>query len=108
MSRVVLHPDAEQDLADHAASPLPRAGLDQTPALLGEFRREFARIGGPPGIGHCRPECDDDRVGFWKVCWQLIFYRADTDPVQILGIVHGAMSLASRLLGRVSPYGVGC
>ena len=50
-----------------------------------------------PGKGHSREDLTDKAVRFWKVRSYLIVYRHDTDPLEIVTVLHGARNIP-RLL----------
>ena len=50
-----------------------------------------------PGKGHLREDLTDKAVRFWRVRSYLIVYRPDTDPLEIVAVLHGARDIP-RLL----------
>jgi len=50
-----------------------------------------------PGKGHLREDLTAKPVRFWPVRSYLIVYRPDTDPLEIVAVLHGARDIP-RLL----------
>lgn len=46
-----------------------------------------------PGIGHIRADLTDEDVRVWVVHRYLIVYRATSEPLEIVRVVHGARVL---------------
>ncbi|NET56621.1 MAG: type II toxin-antitoxin system RelE/ParE family toxin [Symploca sp. SIO2E6] len=50
-----------------------------------------------PGMGNYRQELADERHRFWVVNPYLVVYRADTKPLQIIRVIHGARDIENLL-----------
>jgi plasmid stabilization system protein ParE len=50
-----------------------------------------------PGIGHLRPDLTPEDVRFWSVFRYLVIYRPDTQPLEIVRVLHGKRNVR-RLL----------
>ena len=50
-----------------------------------------------PGKGHFREDLTDKPVKFWRVRSYLIVYRPDTEPLEVVAVLHGARDIP-RLL----------
>lgn len=50
-----------------------------------------------PGIGHLRPDLTRQDVRFWSVFRYLVIDRPDTNPLEIVRVLHGKRDLR-RLL----------
>ena len=91
-----LTPSAARDvnaIYDHiAADSLPAAGR-----MLQRFLEAFRKLGDLPGMGHLREDLTDEPFRFWPVGAYLIIYRPDSDPLQILRVLHGSRDVASLL-----------
>ncbi len=48
-----------------------------------------------PGMGHRRLDFADDQHRFWVVSPYVIVYRQDTEPLQIIRVLHGARDIQS-------------
>jgi hypothetical protein len=65
---------------------------------MNSSRRSSGLRNGPQG--HRRPDVTDRKVRFWPVGSYLVVYRADSTPLQIAAILHGARDVPTVLLGR--------
>ena len=65
-----------------------------------EFYNKFASLAMQPGQGHRRRDYTKADVLFFPLYSYLIAYRQVTDPLQILGIVHGAREIKRLLKQR--------
>ena len=65
------------------------------------IRQAAQRLAEFPAIGHVREDLTDRSFRFWPVYAYLIVYRPDSQPLEIVRILHGARD-AQRLLERVS------
>jgi plasmid stabilization system protein ParE len=50
-----------------------------------------------PAIGHVRRDLTGDDVRFWSVFKYLVVYRPNTEPLQIVRVLHGRRNV-KRLL----------
>lgn len=50
-----------------------------------------------PGKGHKREDLTDKAVRFWRVRSYLIVYKPDTDPLEIVAVLHGARDIPKLL-----------
>jgi len=46
-------------------------------------------LGKQPGVGHVREDLPGRPVKFWPVYSYLIVYDPETEPIQILRVLHG-------------------
>ena len=46
-------------------------------------------LGKQPGVGHVREDLTGRPVKFWPVYSYLIVYDPETEPIQILRVLHG-------------------
>jgi len=98
--KFVLTPLAEEDIGgiwDHIADD----NLDAANRVLKSLESTMARLAKKPALGHWREELADKRHRFFLVYSYLIIYRADTDPLQIIRVLHAARDVQA-LLGFVS------
>ena len=65
--------------------------------MLGRFDVGFRKLANQPGIGHYRQDLTDEPFRFWSVGSYLIIYWTDTDPLEILRVMHSSRDIA-RLL----------
>src|SRR5438067_1328116 len=96
MKQYRLTPSAAGDLEaiyEHiAADNLPAAGR-----MLQRFTEAFRKLADMPRMGHLREDLTEEPFRFWAVGVYLIIYRPDTDPLEILRVVHGSRDVR-RLL----------
>lgn len=86
----ILTPSAARDLDEILEYVLEHGGA--TPALHVHacLHEGFSKVGAEPGIGHIRDDLADELLRVWVVFSYLIIYRPDTQPVQIIRVLHGA------------------
>ncbi len=48
-------------------------------------------------MGHLRQDLADEPLRFWAVYSYLIIYREDSDPLEIVRVLHGARDVKSLL-----------
>ena len=99
MSSFRITPSASRDLDEIydfvAAENLPAAGR-----ILERFLKAFRTLAGMPGMGHFRPDLTEEPLRFWLVSSYLIVYRPETEPLEIIRVLHGARDLAELLAER--------
>jgi antitoxin ParD1/3/4/toxin ParE1/3/4 len=54
-----------------------------------------------PGTGHWRKDLGSESVKFFPVYSYLIVYRPDTNPLQIVSILHGRRDVGRLLSDRM-------
>lgn len=97
MSRFVLTPAAEGDLLkiiEYLEGDSPDAVLRVVDAL----DEAMQRLADNPAIGHVRPDLTDQDVRFWPVFKYLVVYRPETNPLEIVRVLHGRRDV-ERILG---------
>lgn len=97
MSEFVLTSAAEGDLLkiiEYLEGDSPNAVLKVADALDEAMRR----LAENPGIGHLRPDLTDEDVRFWSVFKYLVIYRPDTQPLEIVRVLHGRRDV-KQILG---------
>lgn len=88
MSPFVLTPAAEDDLLrilDHLEGESPTAVLRVIDAL----EKAFQLLADSPDIGHIRSDLTREAVRFWPVFSYLVIYRSETNPLEIVRVLHG-------------------
>jgi len=99
MSRVLLTEAARSDLEgihDYIFLDSPAAAARVRTALRDATRR-LARN---PRIGHLRSDLADEPLRFWQVFSYLIVYRPETEPLQIVRVLHASRDVRSLLKGE--------
>jgi plasmid stabilization system protein ParE len=97
MSTFVLTPAAEGDLLriiEYLEGDSPDAVLKVVDALDDAMQR----LAENPGIGHLRPDLTDEDVRFWSIFKYLVIYHPDTDPLEIVRVLHGRRDV-KQILG---------
>jgi len=89
MKHFVVTRLAERDLDQIKSYLVEKAGPRITRRVFQEIRDALKLLGCNPGIGHAREELTDRPVKFWPVYSYLIVYDPETNPVQILRVLHG-------------------
>jgi toxin ParE1/3/4 len=92
MKRVIVSPAAARDLED-IWTFIAQDSVRSADRLLREIRRAFQKLASMPRIGHLREDLAAEPVRFWTVCSYHIVYRAETKPLQVLRVVHGARNI---------------
>jgi antitoxin ParD1/3/4/toxin ParE1/3/4 len=100
MSRYILMPAAQEDLADIRDYYLEEAGHRVARQMLFEFVEAFRFLARTPGAGHVREDLAEDRpILFWPMRDYLILYKPQTNPLEILSIFRGSRDVPS-LIGK--------
>jgi plasmid stabilization system protein ParE len=96
-ARYVLSRDAAQDLFDIWRYIKDHNSVHVAEEVELEIRRVIAFLAGSPHAGHVRKDLTDKQVRFFPVHSYLIVYRADTQPLQVASIIHGARDVPQML-----------
>jgi toxin ParE1/3/4 len=89
MGRYLLTDSAKADIreiVDYIRQRSPAAAT----RVRTELRDEMRRLADFPRIGHRRLDLAAEHLRFWSVYSYLIIYLADTRPLQIIRVLHGA------------------
>ena len=89
MKSFVLTPRGEQDIGD-IWDYIAADSVDAADRVLTAIEETLNRLAQDPGIGHIREDLADRRHRFFLVYSYLIVYRWETEPLQILRILHAA------------------
>ncbi len=94
--RFVLTATAHADLTE--ISDFIRQGSPEAARRVrGELREAMRRLAAMPGMGHLRADLADETVRYWSVRSYVIVYRPETDPLQVLRVLHGARDVRAIL-----------
>ena len=99
MPGYVLSPEALQDLQgiwDFIAADNPNAAN----RVVDELFQAFQQLAERPGQGHTRRDLTQRDVRFWPVRSYLVVYREHMEPLEVVGILHGARDIPS-IIGDV-------
>ena len=66
-----------------------RAGPRVARLVFQEIRRAVKLVGNDPSLGHVRDDLTDRPAKFWPVYSYLVVYDPNTEPVEILRVLHG-------------------
>ncbi len=97
-----LAPSAARDLADIFQYILDQSGPVQAVHVVGRFFEEFSNLARTPGLGRIRADIPDATLRVWSVFSWLIVYRFETQPVDVVRIIHGARDVAQQFRGPES------
>ena len=92
MNQYILAPAARQDLRAIQAY-IAQENIQAARRVLAEIRAACARLADNPHLGHVREELTDQPVCFWSVSSYYIIYRPETQPLEIVRIVHSARDI---------------
>jgi plasmid stabilization system protein ParE len=95
--RYVLAPQAARDLVAIWRYLNKEAGQETANRVEGVIREKFVQLASFPGAGHQRSDLTDAPVRFFLVYSYLIVYRPETNPIEIVTILHGSRDLAAIL-----------
>jgi toxin ParE1/3/4 len=94
VSRYILVPTAQEDLADIRDYYLEEAGYRVARQMLVGFVEAFRFLARTPGAGHKREDLAEDRpILFWPMRDYMILYKPGTNPMEIIAIVRGSQDL---------------
>lgn len=91
--RFLLTPEAKDDLREILLD-VAEDSPDAAERLRSEFYEGLTRLSRTTGIGHYHEELFDKRFRFWNFYSYVVCYVWESNPIQIVAIVHGARDLA--------------
>lgn len=100
MKLFVLTPQAEHDL-NEIWDYIAGGNIEAADRVLDVLDATFSKLVKTPGIGHKRDELADQRHRFFLVYSYLIVYRYETNPLQIIRVLHAARDV-QHILGLTS------
>lgn len=99
----VLTPVATRDLDAILEYLAERGGPRIALHMHAEFADGFAKIASRPEFaGHLRTDLADESLRVLAISSYLVIYRLNTQPVEIVRVIHGARDLA-QLPGSDDP-----
>ena len=96
MKPFVLTPRAEQDVGD-IWDYIANDSIEAADRVLSALEETMRRLAKNPGIGHMREELADRRHRFFLVYSYLIVYRFETQPLQVIRVLHAARDVQNIL-----------
>jgi antitoxin ParD1/3/4/toxin ParE1/3/4 len=97
-----LTPEAKNDLREILLD-IAEDNPDAAERVRSEFYEGLNRLGQSAGIGHYHEELLDKRFRFWNFYSYVVCYVWESNPIQIIAIVHGARDLAVFFNLRGTP-----
>ena len=97
----VLSPEAEEDVWSIWQYLAQEAGLEVADRIEATLFAKIEFLASMPGIGHWRHDLTDEPVKFFSVYSYLIVYRPNTEPLQVIAILHGRRDIESLLRERL-------
>jgi len=96
MKQVYVSAVAEDDLrqAWYFIAEKSTAAADRQEA---EFQEAFNNLAEMPAIGQRKPEWTDRPVRFWPVGSYWVIYRPETQPLEIVRVLHAARDIPQLL-----------
>jgi plasmid stabilization system protein ParE len=95
-NRFALTPQAQADLTE-ISNYIRQDSPDAARRVRDELQATMRRLAQMPGIGHLREDLSDEPVRFFSVYSYLIMYRPETDPLEIVRVLHGARDVGAIL-----------
>jgi antitoxin ParD1/3/4 len=96
MGRYALTAAARADLSE-IADYIREDNPDAAKRVVKSLQEAMGRLARVPGMGHLREDLTRRPFRFWPVYSYLIVYRSETQPLQILRILHSARDVKSLL-----------
>jgi plasmid stabilization system protein ParE len=91
----VVTPPALEDMRGILSYLHDSAGLAVALRVHEQLVRGFERIASRPHlVGHIRRDLPNEKMRAMRVYSYLVFYLPDTDPVEILRVIHGARDVS--------------
>jgi plasmid stabilization system protein ParE len=75
---------------------LDKEGVETADRVVTELFRGFYKLAEIPSSGHRRTDLTARKVLFYRIFSYLV-YRPGSDPLQILGVLHGSRNVARIL-----------
>jgi toxin ParE1/3/4 len=96
MKPFVLTPRAAQDIND-IWDYIANDNIAAADRVIESLERAISKLAKTPSIGHAREELADKRHRFFLVYSYLIVYRYETQPLQIIRVLHASRDVQSIL-----------
>ena len=91
-----LSPQAFQDI-DEIWEFIAQDNLDAADRVRDEIFQAFEKLAEMPEVGHLREDLAKEPLRFWPVYSYLIIYRPDSQPLEIVRVLHGARDIKNLL-----------
>ena len=100
-TRYVLAPQAAADLAEIWLYIKDQSSIAMADRVESVIREKFVLLAQAPEAGHRRTNLTDENVKFFPAYSYLIVYRPETNPLQIVSILHGRRDVQQILKDRL-------
>jgi plasmid stabilization system protein ParE len=97
--RYVLAPEAARDLVT-IWRYVNKESSRETADRVESIRSKIAFLADTPGARHWRRDLTSAHVRFFAVYSYLIVYRPETNPLQVVNVLHGSRDVERILTGR--------
>jgi len=97
--RFVLSALAAQDLDEILTYVLEQSGPQRAQHVVKGLRDALYKLSATQGLGHKREDLTSSPVLFSAVWSYLVIYKPDTNPLEIVRILHGARDVYCILDG---------
>lgn len=92
MKRFVLTEQADADI-NEMWEYIAENNIDTADKIRDELYTAMQKLADMPGMGHTRLDLADEHHRFWVTSPYVIVYRGDTEPLQIIRVLHGARNI---------------
>lgn len=100
MSGYVLAADADIDL-DSIGEFIAQDDIEAADHWIAKLFTAFDALARSPGMGHPRTDLTPYPVLFWPVGADLIIYRAERRPIEIVAVTRGARDIPAFMHRRM-------
>jgi antitoxin ParD1/3/4/toxin ParE1/3/4 len=90
MARYALTPAAKSDLAEIRKYIVERGSAAVAQRVRRRLQTAMKKLAEMPGMGHRRDDLATESLRIWPVYSYLIIYRPETNPLQVIRVLHGA------------------
>ena len=80
---------------------LEKEGVETADRVVTELFKTFYKLADIPNSGHRRADLTSRKVLFYRVFSYLVIYQPGSNPLQILGVLHGKRNVARILRQRL-------
>ena len=101
MTRFVLAPEAALDLVEIWRYIKKQSSAEMADHVDSVIRERIVFLTANPGAGHACTNLTPETVKFFPVYSYLIVYRPDTNPLQVVSILHGRRDVEQLLRDRL-------
>jgi antitoxin ParD1/3/4/toxin ParE1/3/4 len=79
---------------------LKKTGLETADRIVTELFKGFFKLADRPNSGHRRTDLTNRKVLFYRVFSYLVIYDPASNPLQVLGVLHGKRNVGRLLAQR--------